>query len=97
MSECRRYVKYYSGRRLYDCDRSRVTTLGKISTEVRAGAHFEFVELHTGRDVTALCLIEMIRANEPRFQARLSTALLREIVCAGTFSSFISSRFLEAA
>ena len=67
-------IQRYTNRKLYLVDESRYTTLAEIGAKVVAGAPIHVKAKNTGRDITALVLLQAMVAQESKSEGVLYAA-----------------------
>jgi polyhydroxyalkanoate synthesis repressor PhaR len=77
-----RILKKYPNRRLYDTVTSAYVTLDHVKQWVVEGVPLKVVEVRTDKDVTQLCLLQIIleQTEQGPGQAFLSTEILQNII-----------------
>ena len=77
-------IKRYANRKLYDLDERRYVTLDDIARMIRAGEAVRVVDHQTDEDMTPLIQAQIISTEERRIKRGLPTAVLTNIIQAGS-------------
>lgn len=76
-------IKRYPNRKLYDTEQKQYITLEGIARLIRQGAEIEVIDNHSGEDLTALTLTQIILEQERKKDGLLSNSLLTSLIRAG--------------
>jgi polyhydroxyalkanoate synthesis repressor PhaR len=78
-----RLIKRYGSRKLYDLRDSRYVSLEEIAARIRDGEEVRVVDAHSGEDLTALTLTQLLNDEERRGVSALTPQFLHAVVRGG--------------
>jgi polyhydroxyalkanoate synthesis repressor PhaR len=78
-----RLIKRYGSRKLYDLRDSRYVSLEEIAARIRDGEEVRVVDAHSGDDLTALTLTQLLNDEERRGISPLTPHFLHAVVRGG--------------
>lgn len=76
-------IKRYPNRKLYDSDAKKYITLDGVSDLIREGKEVQIIDHHSGEDLTAVTLTQIILEQEKKQSGFLPRAVLTGLVKAG--------------
>lgn len=78
-----RTIKRYGSRKLYDARESRYVSLEELASYIRGGEAVRVVDAHSGDDLTALMLTQLLNDEERRGVSPLSPDFLHAVIRGG--------------
>lgn len=78
-----RIIRRYGSRKLYDPQESRYISLDEVAASIRAGEEVKVVDAHSGDDLTALTLTQLLHEEERRGASSLGADVLHGLVRGG--------------